>query len=514
MRRTFAATVVALSLAASVLATGTSYADGDAVTFTPPAADRLPDQAAPTAEQALDRAVAALEGRVAGERRPDATLALRDLFVALPRLAGEDRAAAERVLARPTQGANDPYGDGYTVRSTRKCAKKVCLHWVRSTRDAPPSRKWALKSLRVMKSVWRTEVGRLGYRRPVKDGTRGGNGKFDVYLKDVGSEGLYGYCAPEYTKPGYPRLASGYCVLDNDFAEFPRKPIQNLKVTAAHEFFHAVQFAYDYREDPWLMEATSTWMEERYADAVNDNRQYLRHGQLVNTWTPLDTFDQGGFTQYGNWAFFEHLSKRFGLKVVQRTWNQAGHFRGDGKTYSTNAVQRALPRTAPFKQVFAQFAAANTTPAKSYSEGGAWPQPVMAGTGRLGKNDRGSGTVRIDHMAAKDFRLTPKKTLRKRKWRLRVGIDGPTRRTSPMATLVWVKKSGDVKRIPVRLNRNGNGKRTVPFNRRQTRRIYTVLANVSTRFDCGAGDYTYSCRGTPRDDGKRFAVSFRVFSKR
>jgi hypothetical protein len=38
--------------------------------------------------------------------------------------------------------------------------------------------------------------------------------------------------------------------------------VRPLKVTAAHEFFHAVQFAYDIGEDGWLMESTATWMEE------------------------------------------------------------------------------------------------------------------------------------------------------------------------------------------------------------------------------------------------------------
>ena len=105
-------------------------------------------------------------------------------------------------------------------------------------------------------------------------------GKLDVYLKELGGQGLYGYCAPEPAGAG--RRAPGYCVLDDDFArcQFGRAPIQTLRVTAAHEFLHAVQFGYDYREDPWLLEATATWIEERYADGVDDNRQYLAEGQL------------------------------------------------------------------------------------------------------------------------------------------------------------------------------------------------------------------------------------------
>ncbi|MGH3347850.1 MAG: MXAN_6640 family putative metalloprotease, partial [Nocardioides sp.] len=449
-------------------------------------------------------------------RRPEATLALRDLFATLPRLSGADRTRARRILARPTQGADDPFGDGYTVDSRRRCARRICIHWVPTTSDAPPSRRWITRSLKTMRGVWRKEVGSMGYRRPVKDGRRGGNGKFDVYLADVGAKGLYGYCAPEFTRPGYRRLASGYCVLDNDFArsQFGADPVDSLRVTAAHEFFHAVQFAYDYLEDPWLMEASATWIEERYADGVNDNRQYLPAGQLVRTFRALDRFNSGSAIQYGNWVFFEYLSQRFGPRIVKRIWNQSGHFRGDGKTYSTDAIKRALPRKSPFRKVFSQFSAANVTPARSYPEGRFWPKPTLVSQGALGRGEGTSGTLRIDHMSTHDIRVTPKEELDARRFKLRVRVDGPVRRSDPMAMLVIQQHSGDIKKRPVALNRRGKGSEVVAFNRRQTRRVWLVVSNASTRFDCRGNDTTYSCSGTPRDDGRAFAVSLRVISRR
>ena len=69
---------------------------------------------------------------------------------------------------------------------------------------------------------------------------------------------------------------SAYCVVDNNFtaAQFFQgtyAPLENLQVTAAHEFFHAVQFAYDAVDDQWFMESTATWMEDEIYDDVNDN---------------------------------------------------------------------------------------------------------------------------------------------------------------------------------------------------------------------------------------------------
>ena len=43
------------------------------------------------------------------------------------------------MLARPTDGPSDPYGDGYTVPAKRKCQGHFCIHWVPTTPDAPPS---------------------------------------------------------------------------------------------------------------------------------------------------------------------------------------------------------------------------------------------------------------------------------------------------------------------------------------------------------------------------------------
>ncbi|HYH35341.1 MAG TPA: MXAN_6640 family putative metalloprotease [Nocardioides sp.] len=497
MRRTVAALAAALGLTGGLLPGGP--ASGSPVPASPP-------------EQALDQVAALLTG-TAPTRRPsagavDATLAMRDLFAALPRLTGSDRGRAESLLARPTDRGSDPYGDGYTTRSRRTCATRICVHWVPTTRDAPPSRRWVATTMRVLRGVWATEVGTLGYRAPVRDGSRGGDDRFDVYLKELGSQGLYGYCAPERRLRDYRRVASGYCVLDDDFArsQFGRAPTKTLRVTAAHEFFHAVQFGYDWGEDRWLMESTSTWMEEQYADAVNDSRQYLRHGQLGRPDQPLDT--STAFHQYGNWVFFQYLGQRFGADVVRRTWRQAGQFRGDGQTYSSRAVARALPRRLGFGALYAQFAMANTTPGLSYPEGGSWGAPAVASSRTMGREDAAERT-RIDHLAAKPYRLRPARELRRRVWRMRVTVDGPARETGPVAGVVRVPRSGQVVRTGLRLDADGRGTVTVPFNRRQTSALFVVLGNASLRFTCNRGT-DYSCHGTSRDDDRRFRLRLEV----
>ncbi len=169
-----------------------------------------------------------------------------------------------------------------------------------STGGAPD---WVALTLRTAHESF-LRMSQLGWPLPPSDRGAGGTAQFDVYLQDLGRRGLYGYCAPEQVVPGERNVASSYCVLDNDFAEFPLPPTPSMRVTVAHELFHAVQFGLDAREDGWLLEATATWMEEQVTDDVNDNRQYLVHGQLGEPRTPLDTFDSG-LGSYGNWIFFQ-----------------------------------------------------------------------------------------------------------------------------------------------------------------------------------------------------------------
>lgn len=521
MRRTVIGSALVLALSASaMLAPPSTAADGPDPQGTPQAPAVVP---ADEAEQALAAAVDALTGEApvaAGAERPSdgtpsqehsATLALRDLALALPSLDRADRARARTLLARPTQGTQDPQGDGYTAPSVKRCTRTLCLHWVERSGDAPPGDAWVAQTLKVLKRVWRVEVGRLGYQRPLRDGDRGGNAKFDVYLKDVGSQGLYGYCAPEPRRGQW--RSQGYCVLDNDYArgEFQAPPRESLRVTAAHEFFHAIQFGYDYAEDRWLMEGTATWVEERVYDGIDDNRQYLPYGQVAKPAVPLDRFSPNGFSQYGSWAFFEYLSQRFGTDVVRRIWSNAD---GSWRNHSLRAVKAALPRRQTFRDVFRAYAAANTVPQDTYAEGAHWPRPTYAAAHALG-SDRTSagGTVRISHLAARHVRLRPRDDAQARSWFARVRVDGPRRDTAPAAQVLVHRPDGDVVAKPVALNRKGNGTTTFRFGARTATRATLTLANASTRYDCWQENWTWACQGTPKDDGKRYAYSVDLFRR-
>jgi len=451
------------------------------------------------------------------------TLVLTELLGVYPELSAAQRVRADSLLARPDGDGvlTDPIHTWATDPDLESCGDHVCVHWTTDAEHAPPAADdlpvsgvpdWVDTTRDVMEEVWATEVDQLGYRAPAADAlpTTGADPadvpKFDVYLSELAPD-YYGYCVPETYVSGQSRRASGYCVLDNDFAEFPLGPLASLKVTAAHEFFHAIQFNYDFLEDGWLKEATATWMEERYADSVNDNRAYLKYGQLGKPRAPLDTY--AGLAHYGNWLFFERLSAKYGVDSVRALWNRLDGSVGAPNKYSTQAIKGFLnARGSSLPSFYAAFAAGNLTPGRTYAEGSAYRASPLVDAFKLkaGRTSIRPQNKRLRHLTSASYRFKAAKSLRSAR-QLRIVIDGPKRATSPVVVAYTHFKSGKVTRTTIKLSKSGAGSGKVKFNRK-VKKVTLTLVNASTRYFCGDG--VYSCQGEARDDAAKFVFSVRA----
>lgn len=457
--------------------------------------------------------------RTAANGGRDATMVLRDLAAQradLPTAA--ERATAARILARPTDG-NDPtpgfepkYKTGSAVGSD--CSADLCVHWVEDgTVDqvaddgnvtTVPAQ--AATTLRTMSAVYAAEVTRLGYHAPLSDGTAEGDGRIDVYLGDIGDDGLYGYCATDDPARGSTRQVSGYCVLDNDYkkSQFPdHTPTQNLQVTAAHEFFHLVQFGYDWMEDAWFMEGTAAWMEDELYDNVNDNLQYLAESPLSDPYVPLDYTSQQDWSPYGSWVFWKFLSEWQGAgsaddpSVVRDTWDNAV-----GTTYSTEALKQTLQaRGSSFANAFTTFGTWGRDPGRYFSEGSSYPAARLDAQFALTRSRPSTGTLRgqTNHMGQSWIKLIPGSSLTTQR-HLRLTVNLPSTSRGSMARVVAHKTSGAVTIITFALDGSGNGTRTFGFARSSVSSLQLDLVNASTRFTCNQG-LDYSCEGSPVDDG-------------
>jgi len=237
----------------------------------------------------------------------------------------------------------------------------------------------------IFDSVLYFETITLLYQGPPSDGSGGGDSRYDVYLKALSN--VYGYTQPEQPSP-YPSYTS-YIVLDNDYIGFGYPNVLDpLRVTAAHEFFHAIQFGYDFQDafvdgtwNPYWMEISSTWMEDMAYDYVNDYLNYLP-SFFGSPWVSLESSD--GYHPYGScvWAFY--LQERFDTTIIRDIWTKCGEVWGENVIPATD--EALTSRGSSYDSAFSEFTVWNFftgTRADTihfYSEGNKYPKmnPVIS----------------------------------------------------------------------------------------------------------------------------------------
>jgi len=476
-------------------------------------------------------------GQVAKPSLRDATPILRDLAARLPDLSAADRASARTILSRPTDtfsGDEHHYRSNAIVATACDATRPLCFHWDErsSNRDSPPGADQngstipdaVDETMTTFAGVYDLEVGSYGYRAPLSDASSnedGGNGKTDIYLADLGGDSApsFGYCTtddPNAFDQNYLYYdVSAYCVVDEDFTNAVYDgidPADALAVTAAHEFFHAIQFGYDWLEDLWLMEGTAMFMEGQFRPAVEDRIRYLDDSALTSPSTPVDLGD-GGF-EYGAWIWWRFLVENFGELanplVIREVWGRAdGSSDRDGggpdtvgrDDYSLQAARHVVAaRGASFRTLFGTFARVNRTPARFYSEGASYPRTPLAHTFYLGRGRRGSDwqSTRLRHLASRYFAFKPGRAA-SLNGSLRVRVDLPLRWRGPEAYLLVRRTSRSWYVRKFVLDSEGDGVRRVGFGRGTIREVDLVLTNASTRMSCWRATF-YSCSGVGADD--------------
>jgi hypothetical protein len=502
-----------------------------------------PEYALERARSLFDlEAVRARFGEVARADPRAATPILRDLIVRMRFLSGADRAEAKAILSRPDGAPSFPGEPTWEFdavpRSVCEGGRPLCFHWDdnASNRDSPPATDTTPsngipdqvdRTMLVLDNVWDTEVGSLGYRAPLDDSSTslndGGGPQLDIYIADLGRFELFGYCTsddPQAIAFKAPWAVSAYCVLDDDYRQqqfgFGQTPQEFLQVTAAHEFFHAVQFAYDWFEDLALMEGTAMWMEGQVYPAVIDRINYLRRSALSYPDVPLDTGADG--FEYGAWLYWRFLTEKVFAgdpTIIRDIWDRADGSAAAtfGDEYSFQATKGALAaRGKGFRDVFARFGAANRL--RDYSEGDLYPVAPFGAVYRLGP---GATTTRwkhprLQHMATRFIRFQPN-TRSAGRAHLNIRVDLPALYTGPAATVIVHRRSGVEKTYRFALNQDGKGHRTVNFGRARVWKIDLVLSNGSARFDCPPKrrpESVYSCGGWSRDDNRAYSFRARV----
>lgn len=214
------------------------------------------------------------------------------------------------------------------------------------------------------------EVNTLGYRAPPKSVL---HPRLWVYLINMDYYGwaAYGYFEDDSSGPN-PLIA----IHSNmEFAASNDDPVKvkgALKVTIAHELFHAVKAGYDWDEDLWWDETTSVWMEDIIYSDVNDYLRYL-DSWFAHPEYSLDrkSEDSEDIHKYGSVIFakfltedHQYLPESFGNEIIKKTWERC---ETPGKNSLSSINGELISRGTDLKKVFKNFTAANYL--KDYIDG-------------------------------------------------------------------------------------------------------------------------------------------------
>lgn len=145
--------------------------------------------------------------------------------------------------------------------------------------------------------VYEFEVSILNFNPPPSDNEGGGTPEYDVYIADMMSrDNTYGYTTTEtdfpIIRPGKITGSMSYIVIDNNYSptdsyldpesgklkRYQTTGIDAVKITAAHEFHHAIQFGYGQTRiwNAAFNEMASVFMEYRIFPKVKDFLSYIR----------------------------------------------------------------------------------------------------------------------------------------------------------------------------------------------------------------------------------------------
>ncbi len=257
---------------------------------------------------ALTGGALADSGPMLGEREPCGTVPLLEELMATPRMPADYEA--------PPPGPEKGTRDAYSVPNEHS-SENFVMRWGNSVTW---SEEQATSWLNIFEDAWEVEINEMGHDAP----RTADDYKINIYVGNSGGgapeiSGAAGYFTSD--SRGYPMIVMS----PNTLADIP-----NGRLTAAHEFYHAVQWgteSYSYSGDAaWYWEATASWVEVMvYPDDVDyagflAGFAFLPHYAL-NFFDYPDSGSLQEYHQYGAFIFPRYLEEHVGSwELVRDSW--------------------------------------------------------------------------------------------------------------------------------------------------------------------------------------------------
>jgi hypothetical protein len=216
----------------------------------------------------------------------------------------------------------------------------------------------------IFDQVYDTMVYDFGFTPPPSDNHLGGSDQYDIYIFNL-NPGYFGITYPEELKGDNEKSVddrefnaiSSYITMRNNYNGFPHSELNSIRVTAAHEFFHAAQFGYDGWEQFWIMEATAVWMEEAIYDDINDCYRYMIDWFAEPHRSLVENSDRA----YGSYIFFKYIDEHFGgFSTIRNIWDNSRIFDSSRGNFSIRIIDNALrSQNSSFKEALNNMSVAN-----------------------------------------------------------------------------------------------------------------------------------------------------------
>lgn len=260
---------------------------------------------------------------------------------------------------------------------------------------------WVYEAGMAAEYVHKLLVDTLGFMPPATDNNIDGP-EFDIYFQTM--RDLYGAAFIE----GNGDQFHSYLEIENDFSEnFYTKGIDAVKVTVAHEYFHAIHFGYarrtDVEDEIFFYEMSSTWFEDRAYDDINDYYGYISDFFTRPELPPFE-FSINDTRIYALSIFFKYWFKNHADVGLQSMWDNFRTMRGlEALEKEINAQGVTFATALTEFYGWCLYTGFRADPEHYFKEGAQYPMIKVIDT--LQVDQRSAATVNVNALGARFVKL-------------------------------------------------------------------------------------------------------------
>ena len=230
--------------------------------------------------------------------------------------------------------------------------------------NAPVNSEYIDEVAEMIDSIKSIIIDDMGFLPPINDG----DGIYDIYIQDLG-EKQYGFCLPDI--PDFDDIddyvPSTYIKIDNayeDDGDYFTNGLNTMRLTLAHEYFHAVQAAYREKNgavDTYFYEMMGMWIEDVLVPDGNDYIYWVHSNEFNNQFFMSPEMSMVESDGYSLALFVHYLNNIYSngdSVIVKKIWEEISQIAGEcGITCGIDSIKNVLLNiyNVNFEEAWADF---------------------------------------------------------------------------------------------------------------------------------------------------------------